>query len=132
MSSPRATMRTAAERAARQRPARPAIAVGVIALAWPLLANGCVRAEAAGDETLSLRPSPVLAAPQIAQADAPKSSAPRATPPKQAPAVKEPPADALLREAIEFQQRKIGQAADEVRELNAQRSTLQPPAREDN
>jgi hypothetical protein len=85
-----------------------------------------------GDGKLSLRPSSGLTAPQFAQAEKPKSTKPDATPRKQPRPAKRPGADALLREATQFQKRKIDEAADDVQELNERRKALVPPARHDN
>lgn len=45
---------------------------------------------------------------------------------------RQPDADALLREAVEFQRRGIDEAATSVRELNERRKALEPPPRQDN
>ncbi|MFZ1414368.1 MAG: hypothetical protein WAS73_07295 [Defluviicoccus sp.] len=66
----------------------------------------------------------------VAQTNQPAPAQPRTPPPKPTPAERN--AGALLREATEFQKRKIEESADEVQELNDRRKALHRPARHDN
>lgn len=68
----------------------------------------------------------------LAQANQPPPAKPPAVRSKPAPPAKGNDADALLREATEFQERKIDEAAEDVQGLNERRKALQEPARHDN
>lgn len=132
MGETRARIKAAAEGRARPGAAWPAIACGVLALAWPLVSAGIAEAGPAGDRMLSPRPSSSLTAREFAQAEKPKLTKPDASPPKQPLPAKQPGADDLLREAIEFQKRGIDEAATGVQDLNERRKALEPPPRQDN
>ncbi len=91
------------------------------------------------------RTSRVAAAPEaivVAQANQPPPVKPQPAKPQPAkpPVVRSTPAppakgndaDALLREATEFQEQKIDKAAEDVQDLNERRKALQVPPRHDN
>ncbi len=81
------------------------------------------------------RTSRLAVAPEVtvlAQANQPPPAKPPAVRSTPAPPAKGNDADALLREATEFQERRIDKAAEDIQDLNERRKALQVPPRHDN